>query len=121
MRVFKVKLFVRFQRKEGMRDAVLRKAVQEAEVGLIEADLGHGLIKQRVARPGGGKRGGYRTVIAYQRRDRAVFLYGFAKNAKADLTPDELEILVERGAAWLVADDDVIEAAIADDRLKELD
>ncbi len=59
--------------------------------------------------------------LALRVADRAVFLYGFAKNAKADLTPDELEILVERGAAWLVADDDVIEAAIADDRLKELD
>jgi hypothetical protein len=121
VRVFRVKLFVRFQRKEGIRDAVLREAMQDAEAGLIEADLGHGLIKQRIARPGGGKRGGYRTIIAYRRRDRAVFLYGFAKNAKADLTPDELEILVKRGAAWLAADDDLIEAAITDDRLKELD
>ena len=50
-----------------------------------------------------------------------MFLYGFAKNAKADLTPDELEILVKRGAAWLAADDHLIEAAMADDRLKELD
>lgn len=121
MRVFKVKLFERFQRKEGMRDTALRKAVRDAEAGLIEADLGHGLIKQRVARPGGGKRGGYRTIIAYRRRGRAVFLYGFAKNAKADLTSDELEILASRGAAWLAADDDLIEAAIADERLKELD
>jgi hypothetical protein len=121
VRVFKVKVFVRFQRKEGMSDAVLRKAVRDAEAGLIEADLGRGLIKQRVARPGAGKRGGYRTIVAYRRLDRAVFLFGFAKNAKADLTPDELDILVKRGAAWLAADDDLIEAAIADDRLKELD
>lgn len=121
MRVFKVKPFARFQRKEGMSDAVLRRAVREAEAGLIDADLGHGLIKLRVARPGGGKRGGYRTIIAYRRRDRAVFLYGFAKNDKADLAPDEREILVKRGAAWLTADDDLIEAAIMDERLMELD
>ncbi len=121
MRVFGVKPFARFQRKEGMSDAVLRKAVREAEAGLIEADLGHGLIKLRVARPGGGKRGGYRTIIAYRRRDRAVFLFGFAKNAKADLAPDELEILVRRGAARLTADEDLIEAAIMDERLMELD
>ncbi len=99
MRVFRVKVFVRFQRKEGVRDAVLRKAVQDAEAGLIEADLGQGLIKQRVARPGAGRRGGYRTIIAYRRRDRAVFLYGFAKNAKADLTPDELEDVARNLAA----------------------
>ncbi len=121
MRVFKVKPFARFQRKEGMSDMALRKAVRGAEAGLIEADLGHGLIKLRVARPGGGKRGGYRTIIAYRRRDRAVFLYGFAKSAKADLAPDELAILVKLGAAWLTADEDLIEAAIIDERLMELD
>ena len=74
-----------------------------------------------MARPGAGKRGGYRTIIAYRRPDRAVFLYGFAKNAKADLTPDELEDLAEIGADWLKAGDEVIGAAIADDRLVELD
>jgi hypothetical protein len=116
-----VKVFVRFQRKEGLSDAVLRQAVRDAEAGLLEADLGGGLIKQRVARPGAGKRGGYRTIIAYRRRDRAVFLYGFAKNAKADLTPDEREELAEIGAEWLRAGDAMIAAAVADDRLKELE
>ena len=121
MRVLKTKAFGRFQRSEGMRDAALCRAVRNAAAGLVDADLGHGLIKQRVARPGQGKRGGYRTVIAYRVRDRAVFLFGFAKSAKADLKPDELAELVEVGATWLRADDDAIEAAIADGRLKEVD
>lgn len=49
-----------------------------------------------------------------------MFLFGFARNAKADLTPDEREIQVKRGAAWLAADEDLIEAAFMDERLMEL-
>lgn len=121
MRVFKVPGFQRFQRKEGMSDETLCKAVRDAERGLIDADLGGGLIKQRVARPGQGKRGSYRTIVAYRVKKRAVFLFGFAKSRKADLDPDELDALVKRGAVWLGAPDAAIERAIATDELKEVD
>ena len=60
MRVYKVKVFARFQRREHITDETLAKAVKSAEEGLVDADLGGGLIKQRVARPGQGKSGGYR-------------------------------------------------------------
>ena len=60
-----------------------------AERGRVDADLGAGIIKQRVARPGQGKSGGYRTVIFYRRRERAVFAYGFAKSERANLDADE--------------------------------
>jgi len=121
VRIFKVKTFARFQRKEGMSDAALCRAIREADSGLIDADLGHGLIKQRVARPGQGKRGSYRTIIAFRVKARAVFLFGFAKNAKADLEPDELDELVKRGAVWLAAKDATIETAVADGSLMEVD
>ena len=120
MRVFKVKVFVRFQRREGMRDTALCRAVRDAETGLIDADLGGGLIKQRVARPGQGKRGGYWTIITYRKRDRSVFLFGFAKNAIADLMADEQAALAKIGARWLNASEDEIEAAITQDELKEV-
>lgn len=120
-RVFKLKVFTRFQRREGMRDAALCRAVRDAAAGLIDADLGAGLIKQRVARPGQGKRGGYRTIIAYLVRGRAVFLFGFAKSAKADLRPDELADLARIGARWLQANEAEIAAAIADDELTEVE
>ena len=74
MRVFKTKVFRRFQRKERMRGANLVEAVARAEKGLIDADLGHGLIKQRIARDGAGKSGGFRTIIAFRKGDRAAFL-----------------------------------------------
>ena len=73
-----LKTFRRYQRREGIADAALVTAIQQAERGLIDGQLGGGLIKQRVARQGAGKRSGYRTIIAYQDGSRAVFLLGFA-------------------------------------------
>ena len=121
MRVFKEKGFTRFQRKEGISERALCKAMRDAAAGLIDADLGRGLIKQRVARPGMGKRGGYRTIIAYRMKKRAVFQFGFAKSGKASLEPDELAELAKRGAVWLGASEAVIERAITTDELKEVD
>ena len=72
------------------------------------------------ARPGQGKRGSYRTIIAYRVKKRAVFLFGFAKSRKANLDPDEQAELVKRGAVWLGASDAVIERAIARRELKEV-
>lgn len=120
MRIFKVRTFARFQRRERILDVSLVKAVRDANQGLIDADLGDGLIKQRLARQGGGKRGGYRTVLAYRRGDRAVFLYGFAKSARANIDDDELAELKRRGAGLLSAAEEAIEFMIADDELKEV-
>lgn len=63
VRVFKVKGFARFQRRERIADSALARVVRNAEDGLVDADLGGGLVKQRIARPGQGKSGGFRTVI----------------------------------------------------------
>lgn len=68
----------RFAGREGIAHASLRDAIARAEKGAIDADLGGGLIKQRVARPGKGRSGGYRTIIAYRRGDRAFFIYGLS-------------------------------------------
>jgi hypothetical protein len=120
VRVFKLKAFARFQRRERIADRALAKAVQSAEQGLVDADLRGGLIKQRIARPGQGKSGGYRTVIAYRRGDLAVFLYGFAKNERANLDDDELTDWQRIGRRYLGLGDDELEAAVAADELTEL-
>lgn len=121
MRVFKEKGFARFQRKERMSNDALCNSIRDAEAGLIDADLGHGLIKQRVARPGKGKRGSYRTIIAYRSTSRAIFLFGFAKSRKANLDADELKVLVRVGSRWLKAHDVEIEKALETDELTEVD
>lgn len=120
MRLYKLKAFARFQRREGIADKALSKAIRSAEDGLVDADLGGGLIKQRVARPGQGKSGGYRTIIAYRRGGRAIFLFGFAKSERENLDDDELAYWERIGRVYLGIDDDGLEAVIAADELMEV-
>lgn len=121
MRVYKTKPFGRFQRRERISDETLCWAIADAEAGLVEADLGGGLIKQRIARAGGGKRGGYRTVIAYRKGSRAFFLLGFAKSVRANIGDDEVAVLKRRAAGLLAASDQVLGAMIADEDLTEVE
>ncbi|MGA3264206.1 MAG: type II toxin-antitoxin system RelE/ParE family toxin [Terracidiphilus sp.] len=121
MQTFKTKWLARFARREGIADKSLREAIERAERGMIDADLGGGLIKQRVARQGQGRSGGYRMSVAYRAKDRAVFLYGFAKNALDNISHDEL--LSFRGGAerWLTADEAKILEALEDGALQEIE
>ena len=119
-RIYKLRGFARFQRKERISDASLRKAIDGVEAALIHADLGGGLVKQRLARPGQGKIGGYRTVIAIKRGDRAVFLYGFAKNERGNIDDEELEEFRQLARGFLGLTVQQIAALIADNELMEV-
>lgn len=81
----------RFARKEGIPDTVLHEAVARAERGQIDAELGAGVIKQRIARAGQGRSTGYRTIIFFRRKTRAFFIYGFATSQRENVGPDEKE------------------------------
>lgn len=61
--------------------------------GLIGADLGGGVIKQRVARPGAGKSGGFRTILAFRVERHTFFIFGFAKNERENIAPNDLRDL----------------------------
>jgi hypothetical protein len=89
-RIYKNRWFAKFAIREGLSDAALVTAIDQAGSGLIDADLGGGLIKLRVARKGGGKSGGYRTLVFFRHKERAVFAFGFAKSSKANLNATEL-------------------------------
>jgi hypothetical protein len=119
VRIFKTKWFVRYARQEQIEDHSLREAIERAERGIVDADLGGGIIKQRVARTGQGRSGGFRLLVAYRSGDRAVFLYGFAKKERDNIEADELETLREIGAAWIEAKVDRIEHAIKEGILQE--
>ena len=101
MAIYKTRWFARWARKEGLSDGMLREAVEEMSNGLFEADLGGDLLKKRIARPGHGKRGGYRTLVATNRGSRWIFVYGFAKNARSNIDPDE-EAALKKLAATLL-------------------
>jgi hypothetical protein len=91
VKVFKIRPFARLARRAGIDDSALIQAALRAERGLIDATLGRFLIKQRVSRPHSGRSGGFRAVLFYRATDKAVFLYLFAKNQKANLTESELD------------------------------
>ncbi len=113
MRVFKSSRFHRFARKEKISDAMLCEAIERAERGLIDADLGAGLIKQRVARPGAGRSGGYRTLIFFRAETRAVFAFGFAKSDLANLEDDEEAAFKKATKLVLGFSDAVMDAEVA--------
>lgn len=100
MRIFKNAWFERFARKQHIPDETLLEAIKRAEKGQIDADLGSGVIKQRIARKGQGKSGGFRTIILYRSAKRAFFVYGFAKNACDNIEDDE-ELHFKRVAAYV--------------------
>lgn len=120
MRIFKTKWLMRYARRERIADDSLREAIERAGRGLIDADLGGGIIKQRVARSGQGRSGGYRMLVAYRAGTRAVFLYAFAKNERENIDPDELLTFREIGAAWLAADARRIAQALEEGNLQEV-
>lgn len=120
MRIFKTKPFVRFARKAGIDDAALCGAIRDADKGLTAADLGGGAIKQRMARPGQGKSGGFRTLIVYRARARAVFVHGFAKNEKDNVGTDELVALKKLATELLGYDDKTLRRAVENLTLMEV-
>jgi hypothetical protein len=120
LRIFKTKMFARFARRERISDASLCEAVRRAELGLLDAQLGGGVIKQRVARPGQGRSGGYRVLIAYRPLTLSVFLYGFAKSERDNVDNDELATLRDIAKGWFQADVNTLTRAIADGLIQEL-
>lgn len=101
-RVFKTRHFTRWMRKTGLADTALCAAVDEMVRGLVDADLGGGVVKKRVPLPGRGKSGSTRTLVATNKGSRWFFLFGFEKNERGNVSGKELEAL----------------QAIADDLLK---
>ena len=91
MRVFKNRWFVRFARQQGIEDTSLCAAIANADRGLIDADLGGGVIKQRIARPNEGTSGGFRSIVLFRSSDKSFFVYGFSKNARENIRKDELK------------------------------
>jgi len=88
--------------------------VARAEKGQVDADLGGGVIKQRVARPGQGKSGGYRTIILFRRGERAFFVYGFPKSARDNIDESDERSFKELARALLSASDEALAALVGE-------
>jgi hypothetical protein len=107
VRIYKTKVFARFALKERVSDESLSEAIDRANQGLVDANLGGHVIKQRVARKGQGRSGGYRVLIAFRIKDLAIFLYGFAKNERDNIDEQELATLKDLAAAWMSSNENV--------------
>ena len=112
MRTFKIKWFHKWANKEDLTDNLLRKAIIEMENGLIDADLGAYVYKKRISLKGGGKSGGVRTLIAFKVHGKAFFIYGFAKNKRANIEDNELKALKKLAKKLLSYNDKEILKAI---------
>lgn len=120
IRIYANRWFAKFAAKEKISDATLADAVHRAESGLIDADLGNGLIKQRIARQGEGKSGGYRSILIFRSGERAIFVFAFAKSDKANLSAAELKVYRKAASIMLELRDDQIETEVEAGRLVEV-
>ncbi|MEQ1890546.1 MAG: type II toxin-antitoxin system RelE/ParE family toxin [Alphaproteobacteria bacterium] len=114
------KAFCRFIEHEGIDEALLCEAIFRAEKGLIDADLGGGVIKQRVARKRQGKSGGYRTIIFFRRGITAFFVYGFAKSEQGNISWDELKSFRSLAQKMLALDDLALTRAMCNRTITEI-
>ncbi|OIP36446.1 MAG: hypothetical protein AUK27_01520 [Deltaproteobacteria bacterium CG2_30_66_27] len=119
-RVFKTRHFLRWMRKTDLCDSALCQAVVEIKQGLIDADLGGGILKKRLALPGRGKSGGARTLVATNRGNRWIFLFGFEKNDRANVTTKELEALQKIASDLLKLTPKDLDALVAQGELQEI-
>jgi hypothetical protein len=101
MAIYQTRWFERWARKQKLSTRALAEAVREMRAGLYEADLGGGLLKKRIARPGQGKSGGFRTLVATNKGDRWFFVYGFPKNVRSNIDKDEEAALKKLSAQLL--------------------
>ena len=120
MRTFKTKPFARFADREGIEDGALCEAAGRVARGLIDADLGGGVIKQRIARPGQGKSGGVRTIVLFRHREFAFFVYGFAKSRRENLRPNELRAFRTLAHEMIELDESGLDAVLANGTMSDV-
>jgi hypothetical protein len=119
-RVFKTRYFSRWMRKTELTDSALCAAVSEMAAGLIDADLGGGVVKKRVAMPGRGKSGGARTLVATNKANRWFFVFGFEKNERANVSVNEIEAMQQIAADLFALSSSELDAHVATEALKEI-
>lgn len=120
MRVFKNAWFERFARKEKISAEALWEAIERAEQGQIDADLGGDVMKQRIARPGGGKSKGYRSIVLYRKDDKAFFVFGFPKSEQDNIREDEEVQFKKMAKRVLALTDEQLQLLIAKGQFEEV-
>ena len=90
MQQLMTKQFSKWASKQKIPRNELMKALREVEEGNFEANLGGQIYKKRIRFQGKGKSSSGRTIVCYKRKDRIIYIHGFSKNEKSNLTKKEL-------------------------------
>lgn len=120
MRIFLIKEFSKWAKASNLTDDFINNAVSEIEKGLIDADLGGHLLKKRIATKGRGKSGSVRTLLAFSKGNRTIFMYGFEKNERDNISQKEKKLLQELGKFYLTLTDNELEARIKNRAIQEI-
>lgn len=120
LRIWKSRGFARAARKEGVNDRALLAAAEEIEAGLVDAWLGGCLLKKRLARSGGGKRGGFRLIVTYRQQERLVFLFMFGKSERDNISGAEQRAMLVVGDAYVTTSDKQLAELVVDGELIEV-
>ena len=120
LRLLKDLEFHKWAKSEGVTNAMLCAAAVEIEGGLVDARLGGFLIKKRVAEPGRGKRGSYRTIAAHRQGNRLIFLHGFSKNEKDNISNKELKALRKLGDQYMEYSESTVSKQVAERIMVEI-
>lgn len=116
LRVFALKGFARFARRMHVSDQALWKVVLSPP----DAELGGGLYKFRIARPGEGARGGGRALVALKVGHRAILMFGWEKKDMENIAPNELRVYRLLAKSYLGLTEEEIGLAVNDGTLLEL-
>lgn len=119
-RIFKTRYFSNWQEKTELTDVLLLNAVEEMERGLIDADLGGGVFKKRVALPNRGKSGSVRTLIATNKNNRWFFMFGFEKNQRDNIDKSDLKFLKQAAKKMLSFSDELLDITLQIKELEEI-
>ena len=114
------KAFARFARRERIGDHALCEAVERIAKGPVDADLGGGVFKQRIARSGQGKSGGVRAILVLRRSERAFFVHGFAKSDRENLRQTELRAVRALAVEMLRLNEADLDAMLANESISEV-
>lgn len=120
-KVFKNAWFGRFARKEKISADALWDAVERAENGQVDADLGGGVIKQRIARPGESKSKGYRSIILFRKGGLSFFVYGFSKSELGNIRADEEAQFKKMAKHALSLTDEQLSKLVANGQFEEVE
>ncbi len=121
MKILSTKWFKKWYQKVNLSNQDLIKAINNLENRLSSANLGNYLFKIRVKRQDSGKSAGFRTIVIYQKNDKAIFIYGFGKNEKSNFTKSEFQYFKRLAYDFSVLKNEQLEQLVKQKRLFDIE